>query len=352
MEEIFELGYDSDGELPFFGDAEWEKSLLEAYNESPLQNEGEEPPDILPEQPTDSVVEEAGGEIVMIADGAIMKLKVAELQKELHLRCLSTRGLKAELQSRLKKAMEDKIPIGEAKSSEPVAQTAAFLPDAYWSLLTPTNDAVPDPTANSGFREPTNTEEIEGVKHHNFTELFDTPVFTSDVQEVVFDRYKRRKRDDNDNFVWETKKIVNEKNERPNEEWLELHNLDHNSQPYQFFQAFCPDSLTSKWTTYTNRKVWLDNAGEEGCPYPDFLPFKPSELRQHLGVRIFHGVSPSPRLEHKFRTQGQDEVNGNDFISRSLGPNATRRHKHFRHFLRAKTQLLQPHHAVSLQTSR
>ena len=115
MEEIFELGYDSDGELPFFGDAGWEKSLLEAYNESPLQNEGEEPPDILPKQPTDSVVEEAGGEIVMIADGAIMKLKVAELQKELHLRCLSTRGLKAELQSRLKKAMEDKVPIGEAK---------------------------------------------------------------------------------------------------------------------------------------------------------------------------------------------------------------------------------------------
>ena len=205
MEEIFELGYDSDGELPFFGDVQWEKSLLEAYNESPLQNEGEEQP-ALQEQPTNLVAEEAGGGVVMIADNAIMKLKVAELQKELHLRALSMRGLKAELQSRLKKAMEDKVPIGSAKTSEAVAQTRAFLPGAHWSLLTPTNDAVPDPTANSGFREPTNSDKIEGIKHHNFAESFDRPVFASDVKEVALDRFKRRKRDENNNFVWETKK--------------------------------------------------------------------------------------------------------------------------------------------------
>ena len=29
LEDMFDLGYDSDGEMPYFGDAEWEKALLE-----------------------------------------------------------------------------------------------------------------------------------------------------------------------------------------------------------------------------------------------------------------------------------------------------------------------------------
>ena len=33
---LFELGYDSDGEPPYFGNAEEELSLMEAYNESPI----------------------------------------------------------------------------------------------------------------------------------------------------------------------------------------------------------------------------------------------------------------------------------------------------------------------------
>ena len=125
---------------------------------------------------------------------------------------------------------------------------------------------------------------------------------------------------------------MNERNGRANQDWLDEHKLGKDSTPIEFFEAFLPRSLTETWTTYTNRRAWLEHAGEEGHPYPDFEHFKAKELRQHLGVRIFHGISPSPRLEMKFQTQREDAVNGNDFVARLLGPNATRRHKHFRHF--------------------
>ena len=74
----------------------------------------------------------------------------------------------------------------------------------------------------------------------------------------------------------------------PIQKFLDEHSLDHNSRRLHFFEAF-----------------W----------------------------RIFHGLSPSPRMEMKFDNQTKDPVNGNDFISNSLRPNARRRHKHFRCFL-------------------
>ena len=89
------------------------------------------------------------------------------------------------------------------------------------------------------------------------------------------------------------------------------------------------------WTSYTNTKAIMENAGEIGNSnglYPDFVPFTCKELRQHIGVRILHGICPTPRLEMKFRSTQEDEVNGNNFVKQCLGSNATRRHKHFRRF--------------------
>ena len=119
---------------------------------------------------------------------------------------------------------------------------------------------------------------------------------------------------------------------RPKLDFLETNGLDFYSCPEEYFAAFVPDSLVGTWTTYTNNKAILSNAGQEGQPYPDFSPFKIAELKQHIGVRIFHGLEPSPRVEMKFLSQANDPVNGNDFFNRSLVPNAKRRHKMFRRF--------------------
>ena len=50
----------------------------------------------------------------------------------------------------------------------------------------------------------------------------------------------------------------------------------------------------------------------------------------HFEVRYIHYYAHTLIPLHQ---EKQDNMNGKDFISRSLGPNATRRHKHFRRFL-------------------
>ena len=42
----------------------------------------------------------------------------------------------------------------------------------------------------------------------------------------------------------------------------------------------------------------------------------------------------------KFKTQGEDPVNGNNFVARTFGPSATRRRKHFRRFFAVQNPVL------------
>ena len=86
----------------------------------------------------------------------------------------------------------------------------------------------------------------------------------------------------------------------------------------------------------------MENAGNIGETYPDFYPFTPDEMRRHLGMYIVHDLSPSPEVSMKFKTQSEDDINRDDFVNRSLGPQAVRRHKHFRHFFATQNPLLRP----------
>ena len=95
--------------------------------------------------------------------------------------------------------------------------------------------------------------------------------------------------------------------------------------------------LLTKWT---NLKSTLAGADKGGTYYTDCVPFSVEEIREHVGLYVFHGLSPSPRIELKFRSQHQDKVHGNDFIHRSFGPNSERRHKHFKAFFHVKTLTL------------
>ena len=54
---------------------------------------------------------------------------------------------------------------------------------------------------------------------------------------------------------------------------------------------------------------------------------------------MLQGVAPSPQIEMKFRPQTVDAVNGNNFVSRCMGPNAARQHKHFQRFFTVQNPL-------------
>ena len=86
-------------------------------------------------------------------------------------------------------------------------------------------------------------------------------------------------------------------------------------------------------TSYTNTKALLENAGNEGELYTDHISFTPDGLRRHLGFYILHGLSPSPEVGMKFKTQSEDDINGNDFVNWCIGPLAVKRHNNFRRFL-------------------
>jgi hypothetical protein len=62
----------------------------------------------------------------------------------------------------------------------------------------------------------------------------------------------------------------------------------------------------------------------------------------HLGLYILNGLSPSPQVEMKFRSQSQDPVNGNDLAHKAFGHNAERRHRHFKAFFSVQDPRVNP----------
>ena len=86
----------------------------------------------------------------------------------------------------------------------------------------------------------------------------------------------------------------------PRPEFLFEHGLNANSLPHEWFKSFSSRSLTGMWTSYTNDKALLSNAGQEGKIYPDWVPFTNDELRYHVGVYMVHGLSPLPHVSMKF----------------------------------------------------
>ena len=74
----------------------------------------------------------------------------------------------------------------------------------------------------------------------------------------------------------------------------------------------------------------------------DWKPFTVNELRQHFGLYVLQGLSPSPRVEYKFKPQRRDGIGGNDMIHNAFSSNADRRHKHFKAFLACCNPIIPP----------
>jgi len=54
------------------------------------------------------------------------------------------------------------------------------------------------------------------------------------------------------------------------------------------------------WTTYSNTKAMLCNAGMQGGIYPEFTPFSPQEIKRFIGLYVLQGLTPSPQVQGLF----------------------------------------------------
>jgi Transposase IS4/SAP domain len=277
------------------------------------------------------------GSFITIKDDAIDSMKVADMKAALIERGLVQSGNKATLKERLKKAIKEKVRIVEVVKVPDVLK--GFSEGAHWRELVPDERVVEEPINTFKARAPTIPEEDHAfvpVKH-NYLETFERPEFTGEKKVAVHFRNGQVKRKDG-NIIYET---VSRKTGSPRSSWLKKLHLTNRSHPIEFFEAFLPvtDKMypaakcsLERWTSNTNFKAMLSFAGQKGYPYPDCTPFTVDEIKKHLGIYILNGLSPSPRVEMKFNPQSIDEINGNDFVFRSFGPNALRRHKHFKAF--------------------
>ena len=93
----------------------------------------------------------------------------------------------------------------------------------------------------------------------------------------------------------------------PNPKFFKKHELDKNSLPFEWFNAFLPifdgscSSLlapnkfwTSKWAVWLNQKAQQYGAGEIGGLYKDWKPFTHKDIEQILAIYIIQGLNPSP----------------------------------------------------------
>ena len=107
---MFELGYNSNGKPPFFGNMMEERAAMEEYNEDPCPTLASlsisSATTTTAESSSSAAANEDEPQFIPLSDNEINKMVVDKLKKELRLWQLSTNGLKAALQARLKKAME------------------------------------------------------------------------------------------------------------------------------------------------------------------------------------------------------------------------------------------------------
>ena len=199
-------------------------------------------------------------------------------------------------------------------------------------------NAVADPTHNAEARALTAPEgESAQAAKHDFAQVLDRPPFVAQVGRPARDRLKRKKvNSSTGKFLKE--KVVRKKG-CPNPRFIEKHDLDADSEPSDWLEAFSPRRLIDRWASRASTKAMMASAGPEGQLCPDYEQFACDELKRHLGAIMLHGMPLSPRAAMKFHAQQDNFTNGNDFVRANLGPNAERRQKHFKRFFGVQNPL-------------
>ncbi len=180
----------------------------------------------------------------------------------------------------------------------------------------------------------------------NFGEIFDREPFT-ELCEVYKSVNGKLVKDRRGNQVKE-KEIMNEG--RANLEWLMKKKITMESSSEDWVEALLQDKrkptiprhvvTMAEWTTYSNTKPMLSNAGQKGGICPEVTPFSPQEIKSFLGLYVLHGLTPSPQVKMKFKSQLEDPVCGSDVCHAVFGKNAEKRHKHFKAFFSCQDPML------------
>ena len=264
---------------------------------------------------------------------------VNQLRDELKMRGCSQKGKKAELWSRLVKAIEDKIPLVENLTIDKANLAGdSFSPGAYWDLLECKGDYVEDKTSE-GFRAPTDpADEVSQVKKRNYAQKFDRMVFSGKTELPAMRRDGRLKKNKQGKVKYEIR--AHNKTEAKMT-FIRKNNLNVDSHPAEWFGAFVPikskgndqnDFSMESLNRWTNIRALMENAGGLGGKYEDFVNFSTDELMKHIGIYLLQALSPLPQVEMKFHSQVEDPVNGSDLVHRSFGGIAWKSEKRHRHF--------------------
>jgi len=225
-------------------------------------------------------------------------------------RKLSTNGNKTKLVATLLANPNGRAPpiirsTGTRDKNKEDAPLTGFHPDAKWRQLTHSIVPVQEPVGRPrNLVGPTAYKENEQeFKKFNFDEEFDRPPFTVTSQEYEVDNKGNIHRDRKGEPKW-AKPIIEQG--RANPAWLEKNKLTSKSHPADWFSALLPDKRSPEnpnhivsiadWTTFTNCKAWLANAGQGGLIYQDFKEFSAKEVKQFLALYILQGLSPSPQI--------------------------------------------------------
>ena len=342
---IDEICYDSDGNLPPAA------TLNDTFHaELEIWREDDDVNHDCSEEPV----------IVILSEKEIKKLKVDQLRKELRMRGLPHFGKKAELLERMKKAMDEKIPIINETTTS--AAPNGFDKTAKWRLLEPSEEVMEPENIDSTLVDPGRARDqrargvsetcIEAAKKFNYAQNFRRNKFvgtalqlsngkiSEDNNQTTKKRKRKQKPSNAKSRIYEKLPI---KNLIPNIKFTEKHHLDEFSHPAAWFRSFIPEipkkgesnsSCIQKWCQYTNMKAELDFSGQKhssGLSYK-FVPFTPREIEQHLAMYMIQGLNPSPQLKLKAKSQSIEPFQGNDLVYQAIGDNFEKRHKQFKRY--------------------
>ena len=228
----------------------------------------------------------------------------------------------------------------EAAHAQAGGQTAAaaekklsFAPGTKWVTLQ-TSGEVADPPLPDCFHAPTDPDCVGGVKKMDYGAVFDRDEFTTKPDPKT------------------KKRTTPKKKGGPNPKFVSLHKLGVQSRPVDWYRSLIPRRrdydkvegmpkpiLTfSDMAMYSNAKAQLCGAGTADGPYPTWKAFSAAEIEAYFGLYQLNGLSPSPQIAMKFKTQAEDPVNGSDLCAgafRKFGEGsggAELRYKQFRRF--------------------